>query len=389
MPINSPITITLRPELNRSPGALTPFSQGEILRVKVVELNGDRALIDFGGFRATADIKVPVTLGEELHVRVLEAGRQVKLGIINPETHQPAAADATSQPRENISDDSLRNAQTDLSRWVQQTLQSGAAKALPNSILNILSFLNSYFEYFELKENSAELISRLKTNLEDSGIFFEKKLEQVISNLLETAETLPKKEPGDTGAVRAIGTGDLKSDLLKLMHFIRDPSSIHQFLNQKEMTLLMRSIETLLADIVNQQGRAVRQLESPEPFQVFTFVLPLKQDGQRARLKVYYQKKRTFGLKDSLRLSLLLSLDRLGDVRTDFWLFKKDLTITFFVKQISVRKIIEDHRPQLKEVLRGCFDRIGLNVVVSKKKVREFELTDSQTAGDGKVDLRI
>jgi len=79
-------------------GALEP---GSTLKLKIIELNGNRALIDFGNFRTTADIKIPVTLGDELMVKVLEAGKQLKLGVItvgqnNPVSTHPATRN--SQP---------------------------------------------------------------------------------------------------------------------------------------------------------------------------------------------------------------------------------------------------------------------------------------------------
>ena len=64
MDISSQITVAIKPELYQFVLKTSSFKPGSTLTLKVVELRGDRALIDFGQFRATADIKIPVALGE-------------------------------------------------------------------------------------------------------------------------------------------------------------------------------------------------------------------------------------------------------------------------------------------------------------------------------------
>ena len=86
MDITSQITVSIKPELYQSGLKMNSFKPGSTLTLKVLELRGDRALIDFGNFRATADIKIPVALGEELLVKVQESGKQLKLSILNPES---------------------------------------------------------------------------------------------------------------------------------------------------------------------------------------------------------------------------------------------------------------------------------------------------------------
>ena len=87
---------------------------GSTLKLKIIELNGDRALIDLGNFRATADIKIPVTLGEELMVRVLETGKQLKLGVIPNDPKVPVSAERSGQVLEPAPDDNLNKARNEL-----------------------------------------------------------------------------------------------------------------------------------------------------------------------------------------------------------------------------------------------------------------------------------
>jgi hypothetical protein len=115
----------------------------------------------------------------------------------------------------------------------------------------------------------------------------------------------------------------------------------------------------------------------------------LKEGEQAARLKVYYRKKKKSGANNEFRLSLLLSMDRLGDLRTDFFLLDKDLTITFFVQKNSIQDKIRESFPELQELLSGLFNQILMKVIVSEKKVSGFDHDDFRDTSDRQVDLRI
>ncbi len=389
MDIPSQITVSVKPELSKSLGNMTAFKPGSTLKLKIIELRGDRALIDFGKFRATADIKIPVTLGEELRVRVLESGRQLKMSVISLEQKNTLSTDALPARFEDPTGESLKKAQADLKQIINQAMGPQDGSSIPKSISNILSRLNDHFEPVDLKEVIAKLIPLLKSYLENSGVFFEKFLENVILKSLGNLESEPQKSLADLPEVKHIVARDLKANLLTLQRLSEEKGALQKFFNPKALAILNSSVNRLLADITHQQGRAVGQADSAEPFQVFTYVLPLKEGEQTARLKVYYQKKRKSGSQKGFRISVLLSLDRLGDLRTDFFLLEKDLTITFFVKEDPAKIKLQENFPELQELLHVFFDQILLKVIVSEKKVTDFDREDLQIAGDRRVDLRI
>ena len=74
---------------------------------------------------------------------------------------------------------------------------------------------------------------------------------------------------------------------------MEEGQALQKFFNPRSLATLNKGINSLLDQITQQQGRAVSQLDGAEPFQVFTYLLPLKEEEQAARLKVYFQKKRT------------------------------------------------------------------------------------------------
>ncbi|MBT8364500.1 MAG: flagellar hook-length control protein FliK [Deltaproteobacteria bacterium] len=255
------------------------FKPGSMLMLKVLELRGDRALIDFGSFQTTAKIKIPLTVGEELLVKVLESGQQPKLVILNPEPKNISSTDPVSQRLENLSEENFKKIQTDIKQILNQTLTTQSAKTIPADVLS--------------------------------------------------------------------------------------------------------------ADIINQQGRTVSQLDPAEPFQVFTYALPLEEENQAAKLKIYYPKKQKTGSKKGFQISLLLNMDRLGELRTDFHLLEKDLTVTFFVKNPSAKTKIQENQLDLQELLNPLFNQTLVRVIVCEKKIKDFDRQDVQTTSDRRVDVRV
>lgn len=82
-------------------------------------------------------------------------------------------------------------------------------------------------------------------------------------------------------------------------------------------------------------------------------------------------------------------MDRIGEVRTDFFLMKKDLSITFFVKDEVSKTQFENHFEEISEPLNSLFDYLVLKAVVSEKKIQEFHHEDLDLGGDRQIDLRV
>ncbi|CAB1061284.1 hypothetical protein D1BOALGB6SA_6057 [Olavius sp. associated proteobacterium Delta 1] len=389
MDILPQITVSIKPELYQSVLKTSSFKPGSTLRLKVIELRGDRALIDFGHFRATADVKIPVALGEELLVKVQESGPQLRLCLLNPELKTISSTDSGPPHLENLSDDGFKGIQKDIKQILNQILAGQSVKNIPKPILNILEGLNTHFETFNLEKVIAEVMPRLKLYVDHSGIFFEKMLESVIARLLNESEAASSRQLANHPDVQTIVERDLKASLLVLKNFVENDASLQKTFDSRTMTTMRQAVDVLLTDITNQQGRAVRQLDSTEPFQVFTYALPLEEEKQAAKLKIYYQKKQKAGSKKGFQISLLLSMDRLGEVRTDFYLLDTDLKVTFFVKDPSTKAKIQENCLDLQEILNPFFNQTLVQVIVSEKKIKDFDRENVQITSDRKVDLLI
>jgi hypothetical protein len=389
MDIPSQITVSIKPELFQTALQTSAFKPGSTLMIKVLELRGDRALVDFGNFQASADIKIPVTLGEELLVKVQESGQQLKLALLKAEPSPILMNDAAAPPGQKVDEHNYHQIQTDLKQIIDQVLAPQTAKNFPKSINNILNTLHAYFESFELTKNITEMVPRLQSHMAYSGIFFEKLLETAILKVFNETEQVSAKAVANHPAVQAILERDLKANLLALKGIAADDALLQKTVDVKSLAALRRAVDWLLGDITGQQDRAVKQSASPEPFQVFTVALPLAEQQQTAKLKIYYPKKQKGGSKKGFQISLLLSMDRLGDLRTDFYLLENDLTVTFFVKDRTTQAVIQENCLELPELLDPLFNQILLRVIVSENKIKAFERQDPQISGDRCIDLRI
>lgn len=389
MEIPPQITVSIRPDVYQAVLNTDMFKPGSILKLKVLELRGDRALIDFGNFRTIADVKIPVTLGEELLVRVQECGRQLKLNLLNPEQIKTLTTDSMPRSVEFPAVEGFQKILTDLKPILNQALAPQNASKMPMPILNLLAALNARFESFDLKENVADIAPRLKAYLESSGLFFEKFLETVILKLSDNVEPGAAKQMAGVPDPETLAARDLKANLIMLKGFAEDEISLAKVLDTRAVSTLRHAVDALLSDIDQQQGRAVKQLNTAEPFQVFSYALPLKDDNHAARLKIYYQKKPKAGKRKGFQISLLLSMDRVGDLRTDFYLLGRDLTVTFYVKDQPIKTKLQEQYFELQELLAPFFDQLFLRVMVSPKKIKDFDHEEIQVAGDRRVDLRI
>ena len=389
MDMSSQITVAVKPEFYKSRVQMGTLQPGSTLKLKVIELKGDRALIDFGHFRAAADIKIPVTVGEELTVKVVDAGKQLKLRVVNPGQQKSMPAKVSPPQPQKPPNDNLNKIQNDVIRILNQVANPSNAKKTPLSIFNILANLNAYFKPIELKEIMADLLPRLRSHFENSGIFFEKSLEQAIARELQAGDGGASRILADLSEVKTIFNRDLKPNLLRLQHLFDDKESLQKIFDPRALAVMKKAVDTLLSDINHQQSSAVRQLDSTDPFQVFTFTLPLKAQNQTAKLKVFYEKKQKSGSKKSFQISLLLTMDRLGVVRSDLTMLGKDLQVNFYVTEPSAMMVIQKNFPELEELLRNFFDQIQLNVTVSDKRIKNFDQPQTQMAGNRRVDVRI
>ncbi len=390
MDISSLIKVIFDPQLNRSAWMQEIVKPGDVFSLKIIDLkDNQRALVDFGRFRAIAEIKFPVKPGAELLAKVTDTDGQLRLQLIDPESKAFSGSKNGIKNLQIISSDVFNKIQTDIQQAVRQILNLPGSQLPPEPFRRAMAALDAHFASIDLSKAVAKWFPLLKSYVENAGFFFETKLEDIIDKFDEHQKSQLAKSLAGAPEIKQIFTKDLKPILLMLKEYLEASDSNSKLPDAKSYSGLKNTLEMLLADIVNQQTRAVNKHELPEPYHVFLFSIPLKEKQQKAALKLYCPKKKKNGRKVGFKISVFLEMERIGEIRTDFFLLKKDLTITFFVKDNARKKQFEECFSEIRNALDSLFDYLILKAVVSEKKVREFHYEDLDIGKDRQIDLRI
>jgi DNA repair exonuclease SbcCD ATPase subunit len=286
-----------------------------------------------------------------------------------------------------------------LSRNIEQLLarlpgDSSAAtenSAIPTKIKNLLNTLKSHFEPLDIGQDAMKLVPKLKSIVEDSGIFFEKKISDVISKLSDASTRIQDVSSlNQLSEIRSILANDMKPNLMQLREMLADDQIASQLGDAKTIDSIRNAVDDLLANIGTQQERAIDTKAQDAPMQAFTFHLPIK-DEEPAELKVFYNKGREKESPDEFKLSLFLEMSKIGDIRSDFMQLKDDLNISFYVRDEKVKNHFLEHMPELEEALAPIFTNLNINLLISKEKLADFETEEmnQQIISDKAIDVKI
>lgn len=390
MDIASLIKAIFDPQLNRSAWVQEIIKPGDVFRLRVIDVKDNQhALVDLGKFRAMAEVKFPVQAGAELLVKVTDTEGQLRLQLIDPESRTLNSIKNDHSQLKILSFELFDRIQSDIRQTAHHILNLPDHQLPPEHIRRALATLDAHFETIDLNRNLQRWLPLLQSRIEDGGLFFEKKVEDIIRQMAGRAESEFAEKLMQSTGIKKILAQDLKPILLMLREYLETPDSISKFLNSKNFSSFKGTLDMLLTDISNQQSRAVQRHDLPDPHQVFSFAIPLKENQKKAWLKLYCPKKKRKGSREEFRISLLLDMDRLGEIRTDFSLIKKDLRVTFFVKNDLSKKQFDNSFAELRESLNSLFDYLILKTVVSEKKIQEFHHEDLDPGDDRQINLRI
>ena len=392
MDISSLLQAMFNPRLNRSAWMQEIIKPGDVFNLKIIEVKDDqRVLVDFGKFRALAEVKFPVKPGAELLAKVTGTDEQLRLQLIDPDSKDSSGRKNVLSRIEILSLEVFNRIQSDIKQAARQILNLSASQQPPKQISSAFAALAAHFESIDPGKPAAKLVPMLKAYVENAGFFFEKKLADILGQLIQRAENKPEipQELIRAPQINKVFANDLKPILFMLKGFIENQEFSAKLLSTANLSNFRSSLDLLLANIFNQQSRAAHKHELPEPFQVFSFALPLKDAQQNAKLKFYFPKKNKNGSENGFKISLFLDMDKIGEVRADFFLLNKDLVITFFVSDDSRKMNFEEHFEELSVQLDPLFDSLILKTIVSQKKLKDFHREDLDLGSDKQIDLRI
>jgi hypothetical protein len=360
---------------------------GDQLRLKVIEVQEDhRVLVDFGKFRAVAEVSFPVRVGDEMCVNVVDTQGQLRLQLVRPADAESAAT-SWHGPIRPLSSDVLSRLYVQLERILESAVRGGPARLRPDAAATILEGLGQALEPLPSETGSEQVASKVRAWCEDCGLFFEKHLETALAHenterpIGEASRALERPD------IQRILTADLKARLGALKHLLTNQLAEHPELRANAAAELTRSVDELLREISHQLEQAVAFHKNPDAFQVIHFCLPMRDGRTKAQLKISYPKQRAVRAKDGHRAALLLDFDRLGPTRVDLFLLDPVLSMTFFVESEKARQILERHRGDLCAAIAPWFEHLHLTVAVSRRKIAGFETEDLRPASRRRLDV--
>jgi len=363
---------------------------GDRLVGRVLEVKGrERAFIDFGRFRAMADVGFPVKDGEVIHVKVVNKGTPLRLGLCAPEP-------AFSQKAKNAlilgsfpSRRLLKELQSQIRHLSLLTDANHKGKPVPLELSNAVRNLTSFFKPLDMGRHASEISGRLKKWIEDSGIFFEKKMEKIVEQLTQGGRELSSRDLGQIPEIRDIVYKDLKPNLLILREFLAGKDPALTMLDTKDPERLRKTVEKVLGEITSRQNDTGARSMRSEPFQVFTYLIPMKELEENPKIKVYYSKKNRPKSREGFRVSLLLNLEKMGQIRTDFLMKGEHLNVDFSVSEERIKEHLDEHLDNLKMVLGDLFKSVSVKAVVCEKEISAFEFEDLVSLSTGLIDLKV
>lgn len=390
MKIVSLIRSAILSKLDMTPPGRGDLRVGDKLVGRVIEVKSNRkALIDFGRFRALAELEFPVKKGEVINVKVIEKGVPLRLSLNGVGPVSTGGAKKTVTLGEFPSKNLLKELRSQIKDPLYSPDSINKGKSVPLEVKNAIIKINSHFQPIDISKNIAQLSSQLKTLTEESGIFYEKKIEKIIETLLQSKKNIVSKEINQTPELKNVINKDLKPNLLILRDFLDGKDFMSKISGTKNPEGIRNTVEKLLTEILARQSDTGFRPIKSESIQVYTYLLPLKEVEQDARIRIYYPKKNRSKSKDGFRVSLLLIMDQIGQIRTDFFLIEKNLDISFFVSEGNIKKCLDDHLEGLRESLNDNFNNLTVRVVVSEKKIDEFEFEDLIPLSSGLIDVKV
>ncbi len=399
MDISSVFKAILFPDDSRTDKNLLRLEPGDRLagRVMRVEKSGD-VWIDFGNFRARAQIQLPVVPDQVLQLKVVSTGEPLHLQVIWPsdasrqfapvQIHHAGVLNQADQQRFMELIDRLLAEINPAYGSSERSRASGQANQTAGQATSMLQQtlgrIKSIFEPLSLDQSNSQIADGLRASIEERDCFFEKNLADIIQSLPEETQT---------DKFRTLLSRHIKPQLTLLkteLGRIAERLPIETDWSDKDLRFLKKSVDRLLNHIEQQQERVVQRHNDGNPVQVVTHWLSLKEQVRPLKLKIYYPKKGTNrGDQHFCRIALLLQMDRMGMVRADLALFDRGLRIDFYVEKQAVRQEIDDQGHTIREALAAGFDPVQIVTHVNEQKIVRFDQEDLETQSAGRIDIQV
>jgi len=371
---------------------LQDLQPGDKLTGRVLSAESDgRVLVDLGRSRVLAQIAFAVRPGQSLRLQVVETGPVLHFRALDPQG-EPIYPPVS---RADFMQVLTKNQQEQFVHLADRLMEPPEGRLeqeiMPREVLYALSQVKTLFEGVPMQRPVDQIALWIKRAVEDRGIWFEKRLADMVSKMSQKSmEGRPAE--GSPAVTTALITRDIKPQLILLKNFLADtgdqPAAVLK-LAPNEIDFLRHCVDRLLGHVDQQQERAVARWETGETQQVMVHLWPLQEQHAPVELKLYYPQKKGGGEGPRQHhIALLLNMDRLGPLRVDLAMIDGHLHISFFVGSEALRAHFQNEIQSVEDALAETFQQLRVDIFVSQEKIAQFHGEDLKGAAPGRVDIK-
>lgn len=313
---------------------LPELKLNQIIKAKVLQpMPGGRALLSFQNQTISAQTSLPLKPGEEIMLKVASLQDEIVFRLVGPLKQ-------------------LSGSQ--MSSLVSFFMKSGPAREIMESrIPAVKTLLNE----IALKSGKPD-VDFLPRLMEKSGVLLERKIADIITQS-RSVQDIP-------ALIKRMFQQDIKGNLLKTLMqegALERSQASNVFKTEASFLDTLKSLQ-LLNHQSADSGR---------------FLLPLPVVGEAGfhfgQLLIDVGGKKKDRQDDSdraIRISFILDMSRLGSLKADFSIFKKDITGKFLFLDDDTSRYVESLIPELKERLKA----VEYNLMKVECQTVEKEQTD-------------
>jgi hypothetical protein len=266
--------------------------------------------------------------------------------------------------------------------------ERAAAARLPDEIRQALMSVRALLQPNVETLRPAEIAMLLKHLVDNSGIFFEKRMESQLTLQGRSDQSRPVPLEDGSSAIRQLLDRDLKPNLMILRDFLHDPAGL-RYPARAELEGLKPAVDQMLTSIQRHQHHAGTAASEAEMAPAFTLFFNLKKTRQRGLLQVFTGSRTNSKKGDGARISVLLRMDRIGEIQTDLLLLDKSLQVTFQVADEAVKYHLEKQSGNLVDELKRLFSSVRMDVHFERQLRQALDTLTEQVLSDRHIDVRV
>ena len=330
--------VVIKKDFGSSKQSLPEFQNNQIVKAKVLQLmpNG-KTLILINNHKIMAKTAMLLKPGEQIQLKVLSQKDVTVLKLINP-----------------VQQMTTRQISSLVSLFVKN---SSSLDITESKVLNIKKLINE----ISLKSEKSDKLF-LPRLIDKSGISLENKIANILSETKSELNTNTNTKINIKTILNNLLTQDVKGNILQTL-LSSDSQNSPITASMKTAASFLETMENF--QLLNHQSSDSGRFLLPFPIfsdSAFSFGQLLIDTGDKNKTQNKDGEK-------LIKLSFLLNMTKLGTLRADFSILKKDITGRFLLQDDEICEYVKSMIPELKQKLENIeYHAFNIECKTAKKE---------------------